>query len=162
MRATGALSPLAVTPAMREWSASHLGGTGDGTGDELDRLRELQAALAGPGPRALAEVSEPTPSAAEAFARRRADCVGFAFLFVALSREAGIGSRFALSPAVEQVDERGTLRIARRHLAATYAGHVFDLGGESALDPARHQVITDRTALALFFSNRGAQGLAAG
>jgi tetratricopeptide (TPR) repeat protein len=142
---------------MRAWSASHLGGGGG----DLDRLRILQAALADPGPHALAEVSARTPTAAEAFANRQVDCVGYALLFVALAREAGIAARFALSPAVESVDDSGRLRIERRHLVAAFGDRVFDLGGESPLDAGRQQPIGDRTALALFFSNRGAQALAA-
>jgi tetratricopeptide (TPR) repeat protein len=143
---------------MQVWSQAHL----PAGGADLDRLRALLQAMTGRGPLAITEVSEPTPSAAEAFATRRADCVGFALLFVALARSAGVEAGFVLSATVEQIDRRASLVLRRTHLAAAFAGRVFDLGGESAFDPARHRAVADRTALALFFSNRGVQSLAAG
>jgi len=150
-------SPLAVTDEMRSWSAAHLG-----DGSQLERLRELLAATTGDGPLSIAGISEPTPTAAEAFATRRADCVGYALLFVALSRQAGIDTRFALWRTVVGVDEAHSLHVRRGHLVAVFARRAFGLEGESAADSARLQVVTDRTALALFFSNRAAQSLALG
>jgi tetratricopeptide (TPR) repeat protein len=132
-----------------------------GSGDPLSRLRRLYAALT-VGPLAVADDSTRTPTASEAFAARRADCVGFALLLVAMAREGGLEPGFAVSSAMEPGGGRPRLLIQRGHLVATLGDHVFDLGGEQPLDPARHQVVSERTALALFHSNRGAQALAEG
>jgi tetratricopeptide (TPR) repeat protein len=132
-----------------------------GSGDPLSRLRGLFTALT-VGPLAVTDDSTRTPTAAEAFATRRADCVGFALLFAALAREGGLEPGFAVSSTVEPEAGRTRLLVQRGHLVATFGGRVFDLGGEQPLDPVRHQVVSERTALALFHSNRGAQDLAGG
>jgi tetratricopeptide (TPR) repeat protein len=153
-----AASPLSVTADMRAWARQ----TVRDDGDDLSRVRSLHAALTGDGPRGLREIVTPTPSAIVAFATRRADCLGYGLLLVGLGRSVGADVGFALATAVDQVDELGTLRLRRGHLVAVAAGRVFDLGGEAAFDPARHRRISDRTAIALYHSNRGVQSLAAG
>lgn len=160
---------LAVSPAMRTWVAQVLGSDsdafatdGEATPRVWQKLRRLHEALTRPGSGRIEEIAEPTPTAQEAFASRRADCLGFALLFVALARERGIGARFALAAEVARVDHRAGLAVLRGHFTALYAGRVFDLGGERALDPARDTPVSDRAAVALFFSNRGAQSLMAG
>lgn len=155
----GPIGPLAVTDEMRSWSAANLH---DESRSPLDRLRKLLAATAGAGALAITGVTTPTPTAAEAFANRRADCVGYALLFVALSREAGIDARFGLWRGIVGVDEEDSLHVRRGHLVVVFARRAFDLGGETPADPAELQVVSDRTALALFYSNRAAQSLSLG
>ncbi len=149
--------PLAVTPTMRAW----LDAAPRASQSDLDRLRGLLGRLLAPGDDRIHEDPSSTPTAAEAFARRRADCVGFALLFVALARTDGVDARFALSPAIERTDQAGNLRIQRTHVAATFDGRIFDFGGEQPFDTGGHREVSDRTAIALYFSNRGAQSLAA-
>lgn len=151
-------SPLTITPPMRLWALHTVGEARD----DLLRLRALHAALAGDGPAAIREIVAPTPSAIEAFTTRQADCVGFALLLAGLGRGLGVEVGFALATTVQQVDDLETLRVRRSHLVAVAAGRVFDLGGEEAFDPARHREISDRTAIAFYHSNRGAQSLTAG
>ena len=157
-RPADAINPLELSAAMREWSRSAFA-TG---GDELEGLRHLLGLLTEGGSAAIREIPGPTPTAAEAFASRQADCVGFALLFVALGRAADLEVEFVLSTVVERIDDDGTLRIRRSHLAAVHGDRVFDLGGEWPFDPALHRRVSDRTATAIFLSNRGAQSLAAG
>jgi tetratricopeptide (TPR) repeat protein len=130
----------------------------------LDRLRRLHDLLLRGESTAIREIVEPTPTAAEAFATRRADCVGFALLLASLAGVAGVPVEFALveDGALAAAESRGGLRIRRLHLAITAGGRVFDLGGESALDPRRDRTIGERSATALYLSNRGAQTLAGG
>jgi tetratricopeptide (TPR) repeat protein len=156
-----AVRPLALTQDMRAWVGATLASLPEGA-PALERLRLLQQSLTREELRPIAESTARTPTAAEAFAFRRADCVGFALLLVALARAAGVEARFALTPAFEGSDLAGTLRIRRAHLSAGFAGRLFDLGGERELQPDRDAEVDDRTALALFYSNRGAQRLAAG
>lgn len=155
------LSPLEPTWAMRSWSQAWLAHEGRHL-NELGRLRRLADLLTREPSLAIHEVSEPTPTAGEAFLSRRADCVGFALLLASLARSAGVPVEFALIAGVRSLDERRTLRIRREHLAVTYAGRVFDLGGETAFDPEHDRAVGERTATALFLSNRGAQRLTAG
>ncbi|HET9767304.1 MAG TPA: transglutaminase domain-containing protein, partial [Thermoanaerobaculia bacterium] len=60
----------------------------------LDRLRRLSRALLDPI-RGIAEGAH-TSTAADVFAERRANCVGYANLFVALARELGVAAYFVL------------------------------------------------------------------
>lgn len=157
------LDPLAVSPEMRDWVERVLGDEGSASVPQaLLKLRRLHEALTEAGAAGIAEIAEPTPTAEEAFTSRRADCLGFALLFVALARERGIGAGFALVAEVASIDRRAGLWVQRGHFTALYEGRVFDLGGERALDPARDAPVTDRAAVALFLSNRGAQSLVAG
>lgn len=165
---TSSLQPLEVSPAMHAWVEAELGEARaplpppPPPSEGLGRLRRLQALLTGESPTRIQEVAEPTPTAAEAFEGRRADCVGFALLVVALARDRGVPAQFLLSLRIERTSRQGTLRIRRGHLAATYSGRVFDFVGERAFDPRQDSLLSDRTAIALFLSNRGAQSLLAG
>jgi hypothetical protein len=163
--AAAQLDPMAVSPAMREWEGRVLGEgpTDDGsTSWAMQKLRRLHEALTHAGPASMVEITDPTPTAEEAFASRRADCLGFAMLFVALARERGIAATFALASDVARIDHRAGLWIERAHFTALYAGRIFEAGGERAQDPARDTAVSDRAAVALFLSNRGAQALIAG
>lgn len=156
--ALAAAEPLAATPEMSTWALRHAGVEGDALG----RLRRLHGLLTGRSPNAFVEEASRTPTAAEAFATRRADCLGFALTLVALARAARVDAGFALQVAAVAAEDRGSLRIATNHVVVAFAGRVFDLGGEAEQTPRRHRPIGDRTALALFHSNRGAHALAAG
>jgi tetratricopeptide (TPR) repeat protein len=153
--------PLALTREMQAWVASIVRTLPPETSD-LDRLRNLQRSLTLDEARPLVDSPARTPTAAEAFALRRTDCVGFALLLVTLARAAGVEARFVLTSTFEGSDLAGSLRIRRAHLSAGLAGRLFDFAGERELLPDREAEVDDRTALALFFSNRGAQRLAAG
>jgi tetratricopeptide (TPR) repeat protein len=154
---------LRPTAAMVAWSRSWLAREGHDL-EPLERLRRLHDLLVRGESTAIREIVEPTPTAAEAFATRRADCVGFALLLASLANVAGVPVDFALVDEAEvtPVEARGTLRIRRLHLAVTASGRVFDLGGESAFDPRLDRTIGERSATALYLSNRGAQTLAGG
>jgi tetratricopeptide (TPR) repeat protein len=159
------LDPMAVSPAMRDWVDRVLasGPVDDGSTEwAMQRLRRLHEALTHAGPAGMVEIADPTPTAEEAFTSRRADCLGFAMLFVALARERGIAATFALASDVARIDRRAGLWIERAHFTALYAGRIFEAAGERGQDPARDTAVSDRAAVALFLSNRGAQALIAG
>lgn len=163
LAAAAEIRPLALPAAATDWRRAL--GAPDGDGAEaraLWSLRRLHEALSRPGPGRVVEDLRATPTAEEAFVRRRADCVGFALLLVALARAQGAAARFAVAAELTGDEHAGTWRLRHGHLATTFAGRVFDAGGERRFDPARDGVLEDRTAFALFFSNRGAQRLLAG
>ncbi len=127
----------------------------------LQRLRALSRALLDPRKVGLREVGKRTPTAIEAFRERRADCVGYAMLFVGLAREVGVAAYFVMIEDLGRSWRRGDLRIAEAHLAAAYGVpdrlSIFDFGGES--DGGGYQVrkISDRAAVALYHSNKGVE-----
>jgi tetratricopeptide (TPR) repeat protein len=86
-------------------------------------------------------------------------------LVVALAREAGLQAYFVWTTEVEEFKEDNFLKIAERHLAAAYGPApsmtVLDFRGLTEADPRRFRVIPDRTAAAIFHSNRGVEELLA-
>jgi tetratricopeptide (TPR) repeat protein len=136
----------------------------------IERLRRLSAALREPPGLAIEERAWPTPTAAVAFAERRANCVGYASLFVGLARELEVPAYFVLVddlPAARgAVAGSDTLAVTEGHLAAAWGAgdalRVFDLGGESDGRLLSVRPITDLAAIAVYYSNRGVESLLAG
>ncbi len=133
----------------------------------VEKLRRLSRLLSPAGARPIAEDLERTLTAGEVFRDRRANCVGYANLFVALSRELGVTTYFALVEELPGARARlrpdDGLAVREGHLAAAWgaAGDmlVFDLGGESDGRRLRARPIDDLTAIAVYYSNRGIEML---
>lgn len=130
------------------------------------RLRLLLRALIFAKDGFLEEVEGHTPTALEAFKTRRADCVAFALLFVALSREVDVPTYFVMTRAAERFDERGDLIVAVRHLAVGYGPserpRLIDFGGKSRPEQGQVEAVSDETAIAIYHSNQGTQRLLSG
>lgn len=102
-----------------------------------------------------------TGTAAEVFDSGKFNCLSFSLLFVSLAREMGLPA-YLLNLHQDQDFERvGDLVVVSRHLTAGYGPFAdrtvleFDLGPDvnyQLADP-----ITDLEALALYYSNRGAE-----
>jgi len=153
--------PFAVDEAAARWARAAVAPHGT----PLDRLRHLSRALLDPGNRPIVE-SAHTSTAAEVFAERRANCVGYANLFVGLARELGVAAYFVLvdglpGGGVPPADE--SLAVHEGHLAAAWgpAGdrRIFDLAGETPGARLQVRPITDLAAIAVFYSNRGVEAL---
>ncbi len=129
----------------------------------LRRLRSITQALLDPQRIGLQEDLERTPTAVEAFRTRRANCVGYAALFVALARHAGVPAFFVMVEDLGKSRRQGSLRITEGHLAAAHGSprqlKIFDFAGESDGGDYRVLPVTDLTAIALFYSNRGVESM---
>jgi tetratricopeptide (TPR) repeat protein len=129
------------------------------------RLRGLLNGLLDSNELNIEQVAGPTATAAQAFENRKANCVAFAHLIVALAREAGLQVYFIWTSDVEGYNEKDDLRIAERHLAAGYGPAskmtVLDFRGLTGARPGRYQVISDHAAAAICHSNRGVEELLA-
>ena len=130
----------------------------------LERLRRLSRALLDP----IGGIAEGahTSTAADVFAERRANCVGYANLFVALARELGVAAYFVLVdgvPGSGAPPADASLAVREGHLAAAWgpAGdrRVFDFAGETPGARLQVRPITDLAAVAVFYSNRGVEAL---
>jgi tetratricopeptide (TPR) repeat protein len=157
-----AADPLQVTRAMGDWARRAVGP--NGTAEQ--KLRRLHHALIAPT-FGLREQDLLSSTAIETFTDRRANCVGFALLLAGLARELQLPYFFVVFEQAEPGDlaPARQLRFQQGHLAVGFGAAerplVFDFGGESR--PARgFRAVSERTALSIYFSNRGVEALTRG
>jgi tetratricopeptide (TPR) repeat protein len=150
--------PWQLDPAMREWAHQHVAAR---VADD-QRLTLLLAALLDKGKGlGLTYESGTTGTARDAFASHQANCLAFTSLFVGLARELDVPVFYLDIGDVEKFEREGSLVIESGHVTAG-----FDAGGKlrildfSPADrPSYRQLrrMSDLTAIALFYSNRGAE-----
>jgi Flp pilus assembly protein TadD len=155
--------PFAITEEMRVWAKARV--PANTPHEELvDKL--LLAMMDSSDLRLKYEVGR-TATAREAFETGRANCLAFTSLFVGLARELGAPVFYLDVEDVESFEKDGDLMVVSGHVSAG-----FDMGGgklkilDFAPDPKKsyrriHRV-SDVRAIALFYSNRGAESLRAG
>ena len=111
-----------------------------------------------------------TGTAEEVFVNREANCLAFTNLFVGLAREVGVKVFFLSVNNVENYRKEGDLVVVSDHVAVGYGDSstslsVYDFSDHEPIDAADRrfvQRISDLTAIAMFYSNRGAEALRAG
>lgn len=155
--------PHALTDEMRSWARARVGTTGM----PEERLERLLSALQDAGGLEITYEAGYTSTAPEAFARRRANCLAFTALFVGMARELGLPAFYVDVDDVEKYAKEGDLVVISGHITAG-----FDTGPdikilEFSAAPQdisyRHvRAVSDLTAIALFYSNRGGELLRAG
>lgn len=129
------------------------------------RLQRLVELVFQPAELGLRYDTEATLTVAETWAQRRANCLSFTLLFVAMAREIGVEARMQeVGQVVTWYEDRGLI---------FNAGHVnvgmringrpatLDLDQNVLYDRRGPQPISDARALAHFYNNRGAEQLAA-
>ncbi|HYG62400.1 MAG TPA: tetratricopeptide repeat protein [Thermoanaerobaculia bacterium] len=109
-----------------------------------------------------------TGTAEEVFKTRRANCLAFTSLFVAMSREVGVPAFFLDVQELERFEKEGDLVVVSGHVSAGYGIgktlQVLDFSSVSPTSGYQRRVfpISDVRAIALYHSNRGAEALRAG
>ena len=107
-----------------------------------------------------------TVGAREAFTTRRANCVTFTNLFVGLARELGLPVYFVLIDDVQKFTREGDLVVVSDHMTAGYGEPhqrlILDFTPGQSADYRGIHELSDLTAIAMFYSNRGAALLRAG
>jgi transglutaminase-like putative cysteine protease len=156
------VSPFAVEPEMARWARDTAGGE-----EAPERiLLRLAAAVGRRRGLGVRETELETGTAHQVFQSRRANCAGFAFLVSGLARSLGVEAVVVDVSSLVRSERRGGFAITHRHLAVGVgeAGKLQVVDREGVLSPARHrfQVLEDRTAVAIYHSNRGAELLLAG
>lgn len=149
--------PHELTPEMRAWAhrqvpvRSQVG----------KRLETLLNALVSPSGRDIRYESGYTPTAAEAFATGRANCLGFTHLFVGLARELGMEVYYLDVERARTYERDGDLIVVSGHITAGYGTPVdrsvleFSVGPE--VDYGLVRPVSDLRAVAMYYSNRGAE-----
>ncbi len=155
------LEPFVLTSAMQSWAQAAVEGF---VGDE-EQVRALLRRMIEPSELQLTYVWGHTGTAAEVFEQRQANCLAFTNLFISMARYLGLEVGFLLVRDTETFRKEGDLVVISDHVAAGF-GHgpsrlVIDLAQEPHRGARRMEVISDLTALGLFYSNRGAEALQA-
>jgi Flp pilus assembly protein TadD len=154
--------PWEVTDEMKAWVRSKVS-------EDLPKPRRLEALLAaitGSTGLGLKYKGGYTGTAREAFESHEANCLAFSSLFVGLAREIGVSAFFVDVNDVEKFEKAGDLVVVSGHTSAGFDPGdgilILDFSPEERPDYRQVQRLSDRTALALFHSNRGAELLRGG
>lgn len=153
--------PFALSAEMSEWTHDALAETS--REDRLDRLVEAvtDASLLG-----VQYEAGHTGSAVDVFEERRANCLAFTQMFIGMAREVDLAAYFVEVAHVENFERSGDLIVVSDHVAVGFGPRhmmrVVDFGQRREEDTWRVNPISDLTATALFYSNRGAEELRAG
>lgn len=152
--------PFALTPEIRQWAREKLPAT-LASEEKIFHLADLLLATGW-----LEQYQWGyTGTAIEVFETRRANCLAFTFLFVGLAREVGLDVHFLDVEKEQDFRRDGDLIVVSRHVAVGWGNdverHIFDFAEVPTTRPRYARRIDDLTAIALFYSNRGAEALQA-
>lgn len=149
--------PFELDAAGHAWLAAEELAT-QPVGDPLQYLLERMVADDGLGIRYERSF---TGTAAEVMQRRKANCLGFVNLFVALAREMGQPAFFVAVDDRPIYDREGDLVLISDHVSAGFGdrGDLRLLDFQEGENPEYRQVhaVSDVEALAKYYSNRGAE-----
>ncbi len=148
---------------MRSWVHAQV----PGTGSPEQRLDRLLAAIVDPSRLGLSYEGGSTNTAREAFATRKANCLGFTSLFVGLAREIGIPAFYLGVADVERFEREGDLLVISGHVSAGFGLgggkiKILEFTNAPKADYRHIRQLADLTAIALYHSNHGAELLRAG
>lgn len=154
--------PWRLSAEMRQW-VHHA--VPDNLGNE-ERLQRLLSALLGSDGLALEYKAGTTATAQEAFASHQANCLAFTSLFVGMAREVGVPVFYLDVGDIEKFEREGNLVVESGHITAGYGSgsQLRILEFTPIATPSYRQLhrISDETAIALYYSNRGAELLRGG
>ena len=150
---------LEVSPAMEKFLRRYI----MRYQDRHTRATLLMSAVSGNGVLGFKYDDTLTLTAAEAFEARAGNCVGFANMFVALARRAGLRARYQeilRQPEWSSRDET-VLLIKHINVILELPGYVYvmDVSGIDINPVARRHIIEDSYAKALYWNNIGAEAL---
>jgi len=151
--------PFALSPEMRSWVHEKVPeGIDPGT-----RLEALLHALLAEGGVAIAYDRAFTGTAEEVFAERRANCLAFTHLFVGMARELGLAVYYLRVHDIDRFSKEGDLIVASGHITAGFGPpnrrRILDFTEQPVGEYRDIEQVMDTTAVALFYSNRGAEYL---
>jgi len=154
--------PWRLSAEMRQW-VHHA--VPDNLGNE-ERLQRLLSALLGSDGLALEYKAGTTGTAQEVFASHQANCLAFTSIFVGMAREVGVQVFYLEVGDFEKFEREGNLVVESDHVTAGYGSgsQLRILEFTPIAKPNYRQLhrISDKTAIALYYSNRGAELLRGG
>lgn len=154
--------PYSLTPEMQQWVRERAD-LGAGPEQRLEQLLEKLLLRDGI---ALRYESGHTGSAREVWETSRANCLAFTHLFVGMAREVDLPVYYLRVSDLQSFEKDGDLVIASEHITAAYGPpsqrRVLDFSDRPVTPYHVVQPISDLTAVALYYSNRGAERIREG
>ncbi len=150
--------PYRLTPEMKRWVHEVVPKSADAE-DGIGRLtRALFSDDVG-----IEYARGYTGTATEVFESGEANCLAFTHLFVGMAREVGIHAYFLEVRDIEKYRKDGDLIVVSDHVAVGYGPshdmHIIDFADASGAEYRRLSIADDYRAIAMFYSNRGAEEL---
>lgn len=155
-------APIAPTEEMRRWARAAV----PASGPAEERLEQLLQAILERSETPFVYAAGSTGSVAETWRTGRANCLAFSHLFVALAREIGLETYYLRVRDIASFGREGDLVVSSDHVTAAWGPapvrRVLDFTDRPVRDYHQVQPLADRTALALHYSNLGAERIRAG
>ena len=156
---TKVVLPFRATDEMKRWLAKQVPRS---TRNETQLSWLLQAVL-NRTEAPLTYVAGHTGTATEVFASGTANCLGFSQLFVALARELDLPVYLLRVSDLQSFEREGDLIVASAHITAAFGTpdkrRILDFAQRPVRAYRWVDEISDLTAVALYYSNRGAEEL---
>jgi tetratricopeptide (TPR) repeat protein len=155
-------APIEPNAEMRGWARQAV--TAAGTSQE--RLELLLEAILNRQEAPFVYAGGKTNSVQEAWRTGQANCLSFSHLFVALAREIGLDAYYLRVRDVASFGREGDLVVSSDHVTAAWGPapvrRVLDFTDRPVRDYHLVEPLTDLTALALHYSNLGAESIRQG
>lgn len=135
-------------------------------GGSYERLLGLIVALNNPYAIQLEYGTGYTGTAEEVFASGRYNCLSYSHLFLGLARELGVDVRYMSVDWIRRFRQQGDVVLVSGHITVGYGAGLdqkivhFNVGAD--IDYRTAKPISDLTAMAMHYSNRGAELIQAG
>ena len=147
------ISPLAMTPELREFVHAAV----KGTNDREERMLALTRAIVGDDGLGLTYVPEATNTASEALRSGAGNCIGFSNLLIASARELGLNAQYELISRWPNWDKVGSVLVRSIHMrvVSRVAGNrlSFDFHPDPIESVSSAQPLSDDDALAHHLNN---------
>lgn len=151
--------PFTPTDEMRLWLAAEV----PRSNNSETQLNWLVQSLLNRSTAPLTYLAGFTGTAAEVFAKGTANCLGFSQLFVALAREIDLPVYLLRVSDLQSFERDGDLIVASAHITAAFGTpdqrRILDFAERPVRAYRWVEEISDLTAVALYYSNRGAEEL---
>jgi Flp pilus assembly protein TadD len=155
-------APIEPSAEMGVWARARI----DEVGSPEQRLESLLDAILARQESPFVYEAGNTSTVAETWATGRANCLSFSQLFVVLAREIGLDAYFLRVRDLASFDRTGDLVISSDHVTAAWgpapARRVLDFTDRPVKQYHQVEPLGDRSALALYYSNVGAERIRAG
>jgi Flp pilus assembly protein TadD len=149
--------PFAVDDEMKAWAHSKV----NARGAPVEKLSQLLKGLLAKEGMNLEYQGDYSVTAREVFRTGRANCLSFTNIFVGLAREIDVPAYFVEVKDLQGFSKEGDLIIVSGHVTAGYGEGreqtLLDFTLGQAKEYRQIRVISDLTAIALYYSNHGAR-----